>query len=88
MVPVAVLVGQGVGHLALDVVAKGAMPRSAVPSWVCQPQAMGARDCQGAWVAFSSLEVLQNKTWRSEALVMPSPPHILHTPIFVFPSHG
>lgn len=62
VVPVAMLMGQGVGHLDLPVVTRGAMPQPTVPSWVCQPPAMGAGDCLGAWVAFSSLEVLQNQT--------------------------
>lgn len=86
VVPVAVLMGQGVGHLDLPVVTRGAMPQPTVPSWVCQPPAMGAGDCLGAWVAFSSLEVLQNQTCQSEVLVMSPPPHTLRTPIFVFPS--
>lgn len=86
MVPVATPMGQGMGHLDLPVVARVAMPQPAVPSWVCQPPAMGAGDCLGAWVAFSNLQVLQKQTCQSEVLVMSPPPRALHTPIFVFPS--
>jgi len=35
------------GHLGISVAARGTMAHSTVPSWACQPPAMGAGDCVG-----------------------------------------